>query len=231
MNRFSLLLLSVLVLGLSAQSPEPVDAAAIAKIRDEGLNRSQVMETLFWLTDRYGPRLTGSAEFEEAGDWVLRQLEAWGVQNARKERFAFGRGWSLVKFHATMTEPRVMPIIGLPKAWTPGTNGTFTAEVVRPQIANAEEAEQWRGKLRGRIVLTQPARDVRLLEGPIVLRYEDNPKWLEEAARWPRAWCACGRRPARSSKCRWPGSGTRSPGSSRAGGRSRNSNQARSWCS
>ena len=76
---------------------------------------------MFWLTDRYGPRLTGSPEFEEAGDWAVKQLQDWGVTNVRKERFAFGRGWSLAKFHATMTEPRVMPIIGMPKAWTRGT--------------------------------------------------------------------------------------------------------------
>jgi hypothetical protein len=115
----------------------------------------------------------------------VKQLQTWGVTDVRKERFAFGRGWSLVKFHATMTEPRVMPIIGLPKSWTPGTNGTFNAEVVRPQITNAEEAAAWRGKLRGKIVLTQPARQVRMLEGPIVLRYADNPKWMEEALSMP----------------------------------------------
>jgi hypothetical protein len=137
MKRTTILLLSILavVAGAAAQAPEPVDNAAIAKIRDEGLNRSQVMETMFWLTDRYGPRLTGSKEFEEAGDWA-----------------------------------GVMPIIGLPKSWTPGTNGQHVADVVRPIITNAEEAEQWKGKLRGKIVLTQPAREVRMLEGPIVLR-------------------------------------------------------------
>src|SRR6185503_2787 len=191
MKRSSVLIFSALlliVIGVAAaQAPEPVDSAAIAKIRDEGLNRSQVMETMFWLTDRYGPRLTGSKEFEEAGDWAVKQLETWGVANVRKERFTFGRGWSLVKFHATMTEPRVMPIIGLPKSWTPGTNGTVNADVVRPVITNAQEAEQWRGKLRGKIVLTQPAREVRMLEGPIVLRYADNPKWMEEALSMPPA--------------------------------------------
>ena len=188
MNRHVLVFaLSLLAVAVSAQTPETVDTAAIAKIRDEGLNRSQVMETMFWLTDRYGPRLTGSKEFEEAGDWAVKQLQTWGVANVRKERFQFGRGWSLVKFHATMTEPRVMPIIGLPKSWTPGTNGTFNADVVRPAVTNAQEAEQWRGKLRGKIVLTQPAREVRMLEGPIVLRYADNPKWMEEALSMPPA--------------------------------------------
>jgi len=184
-RRLSLALVFLFAVVLVAQAPEPVDSAAIAKIRDEGLTRSQVMETMFWLTDRYGPRLTGSREFEEAGDWAVKQLQSWGVSNVRKERFTFGRGWSLVKFHATMVEPRVMPIIGLPKSWTPGTKGVFTAEVVRPQIANEQEAAQWRGKLRGKIVLTQPAREVRMLDGDLVLRYTDDPKWIEEALSMP----------------------------------------------
>ena len=173
-----------------AQAPEPVDLAAIAQIRDEGLNRSQVMETLFWLTDRYGPRLTGSPEFEEAGDWAIERLSSWGVQDLRKERFASGPGWSLLNFHATMTAPRVMPMIGTPVAWTPGTAGTVRADVVRPIIGTAADAEKYRGQLRGKIVLTQPARQVRMLEhgdGP-VLRYADQDgKWLEEAMSAPSA--------------------------------------------
>jgi hypothetical protein len=174
----------------AASIVEPVDIAAIAKIRDEGLNRSQVMDSLFWLTDRYGPRLTGSPEYEEAADWTIARLREWGVENLRKERFPSGPGWSLVNFHATMTEPRVMPIIGVPHAWTPGTGGLVTARVVRAEIGNAEQAEQYRGKLRGAIVLTQPARQVRMLEhgdGPVVRYADQNGKWEYEAMTAPSA--------------------------------------------
>ena len=81
-----------------------------------------------------------------------------------------------------------MPIIGLPKSWTPGTNGTFTAPTsCGRRSPTPQDAEKWRGKLRGKIVLTQPAREVRMLEGPIVLRYADDPKWIEEALSMPPA--------------------------------------------
>lgn len=166
------------------QVREPVDAAAIEKIRDEGLNRSQVMDTVFWLTDRYGPRLNGSPEHEEAGDWVMKRLQEWGAVNVRKERFMSGRGWSLVNFHATMLEPRVMPIIGMPRAWTRGTRGVIRANVVRPEIRNAEDAARYRGRLRGAVVLTQPERVVRMLEygDGMVARYDDqNGRWRREA--------------------------------------------------
>jgi hypothetical protein len=177
-------LLSLVPGVFQTRASESVDTATIAKIRDEGLTRSQVMDTIFWLTDRYGPRLTGSPEFEEAGDWAVKRLQAWGLANVHKERFPSGHGWSLLNFHATMTSPRAMPIIGMPKAWTPGTNGTIVADVVRPVITTEVDAAQWRGKLRGKIVLTQSARPVRMYEhgDGDVLRYADqNGKWRDEA--------------------------------------------------
>lgn len=167
-----------------AQTTEPVDPAAIARIREEGFSRSALRDTIFWLTDRYGPRLQGSPEHEEAGDWVIERLREWGVENVRKERFATGRGWSLTAFHATMVEPRVMPIVGMPQAWTPGTDGTIRAEVVRPVIDSAGDAAEWRGRLAGRIVLLQPEREVRMLEhgDGVVVRYDDQDgRWRREA--------------------------------------------------
>jgi hypothetical protein len=77
----------------------------------------------------------------------------------------------------------VQPIIGFPGAWTPGTNGTVTADVVRVQIETDADFDRYRGKLAGKIVLTQPARAVALLEGPIILRMTDAD--FREAATTP----------------------------------------------
>ena len=133
------------------QSPEKLDYAAIAKIRDEGLNRSQVMDHISWLTDVYGPRLTGGPgdhAGERLGD---EEVQEWGLANPHRETFAFGKGWSLVRFHAHMIEPQVQPLIGFPGSWTPGTNGTVTADVVRVQIDSDADFEQLsRASSRGR---------------------------------------------------------------------------------
>ncbi len=184
----AVLLVCAAVGSLTAQSTETVDAAAIAKIRAEGLQHSQVAETMFWLTDRYGPRLIGSPYFEEAGDWAVKELQKYGVQNVHKERWKYGRGWTLTNFHATMTEPRVMPIIGAVKAWSPGTSGTIVADVVRADITDEASAAKYKGQLRGKIVLTQAARTVRMLDqgDGTVLRYSDKDgKWEKEALTMP----------------------------------------------
>jgi hypothetical protein len=153
---------------------EKIDAATVARIRAEGLEHSQTMEHIVWLADVYGPRLEGSPEKEEAAAWAMKKLEGWGLSNVRQQRFPFGKGWSLEHFSAEMIEPRVSPLIAYPKAWTPGTDGPVEAEVVRAEISGKADFAKYRGKLRGKIVLTQPVRMVRMLDGRIVLRMGEN---------------------------------------------------------
>jgi carboxypeptidase Q len=176
-------LVAALVAIPSAESTENLDYATIAQIRDEGLSRSQVMDHIGWLADVYGPRLTGSTGILQASDWALEKFKEWGLASPHREHFQFGRGWSLVRFHAHMIEPQVQPLIGFPASWTPSTRGTITADVVRVQIDSDADFEKYRGKLSGRIALTQPAREVRMLEGLTVSRMGE--KELAEAATTP----------------------------------------------
>jgi hypothetical protein len=167
-----------------AQAPaEKLDLGMIAKIRDEGLKRSQVMDHVSWMSDVYGPRLTGGPGIMQASDWALKKFAEWGLANPHRETFPFGKGWSLVRFSAHLVEPQIEPLIGFPASWTPGTNGAVIADVVRVQIRTEADFEKYRGRLKGKILLTQPARAVRLLEGPIVLRMTD--KDFEEARTVP----------------------------------------------
>src|SRR5436305_1225785 len=93
----------------------------IARIREEGLNHSQVNETLSYLSDVIGPRLTGSPNLRRANEWTRQRLSSWGLVNAHLEAWGpFGRGWSLKRFSAQVIEPQDIPLIGFPKAWTRG---------------------------------------------------------------------------------------------------------------
>src|SRR4051812_3805251 len=104
------LLLALAVPFLLAE--EKVDLAAINRIKTEEFQNSKVLEHAFYLTDVYGPRLTGSPGYKAAADWAIRELTKWGLANARAEKFAFGRGWSNVRFVAHMKEPQYAPLIG-----------------------------------------------------------------------------------------------------------------------
>jgi len=166
-----------------ATQSEKLDYQMLGRIRDEGLARSQVMDHISWLSDVYGPRLTGSPAIQQASEWAMKKFTDWGLSNVHQERWPFGKGWSLVRFSAHLVEPQVQPLIGFPQEWSAGTKGPVSAEVVRVQIANETDFAKYRGKLTGKIVLTQPARLVRMLEGPIILKMTD--KEIAEAQTTP----------------------------------------------
>jgi len=151
-----------LTLPTGTLAQERVDLAAIHRIKHEAFQNSQVMDTLLHLTDHLGPRLTGSPEYKRAADWTVARLKEVGIDNARLDKFDFGKGWSYSRMNLHMIEPSVQPLIGYPLAWTPGTNGTVTAEVVHVPMAQGIDFAKWRGKLKDKIVLIDPARDFPL---------------------------------------------------------------------
>ena len=179
----TLLLLFVLLPGAKfgqqpAQTPAPPSAAQpqqvgqqtpardpndpTERIKDEGMNRSQVMQTLSYLSDVIGPRLTNSPNMKRANEWTRDQMTKWGMANAHLEAWGpFGRGWSLKRFSAQVIEPQGIPLIAYPKAWSPATNGTVTAEVIYFNAKTEADLEKFKGKLKGAIVLTAPLREVK----------------------------------------------------------------------
>lgn len=150
------LVLSLILIGASHASlaEERADLALITKLRDEGANRSKVMETLAVLTDEIGPRLTGSPGLKKAGGWSKDKLAEWGLQNAHVESFApFGRSWTLEKTALRMLAPSGLDLVAIPKAWTPGTDGAQRGKAVYAKLESDEDLAKWKGKLAGAILL------------------------------------------------------------------------------
>lgn len=138
---------------------EPVNLEMIAKIKAEATDNSQVMETMFYLTDVHGPRLTNSPNYEAASQWCVDQLTAWGLENARLEPWGtFGKGWAVKQFSVEMVEPQYLNMIAYPQAWTAGTEGVISGEPVLLDIESEDDLEQYRGKLKGAIVMTRTDR-------------------------------------------------------------------------
>jgi carboxypeptidase Q len=151
---------SAAVLSLAFAAPtlaQAPDLVAINRIYDQGFNHSQVMQTAAHLTDQIGGRLTNSPAMREAERWTQQQYRDWGLSNVHAEPFDFGRGWSIVDVSVRMTEPRPLRLRAIPIAWTPGTNGVISGDVVVAPMTTPADFEAWRGKLRGKIVLvTKP---------------------------------------------------------------------------
>jgi carboxypeptidase Q len=153
---------ALLAAPLAAQWPatEKLDLDAIYRLKEEGLQRSKVMEIESYLTDVYGPRLTGSPNIKEAADWAQKTMKEWGLANVHVETWPFGRGWQNQRFTANAVTPRAYPLVAYPKAWTPGTNGPVTGDAVIAVVNSEKDFDTFRGKLRGKFVLAVPMREV-----------------------------------------------------------------------
>jgi hypothetical protein len=159
-----------------AVAQEKVDTATVSKIKKEGLEKSQVMNILSQLTDIHGPRLTNSPGYKNAAAYSKRALEGWGLANVHNDVWAdeFGRGWSLKKFSLHALSPVYFPVIAYPKAWTPGLKKPITAEAVYLDIKKEEDLANFRGKLKGKIVMFSLPTPVKPGFKPDATRLNDS---------------------------------------------------------
>ncbi|HEY7543278.1 MAG TPA: M20/M25/M40 family metallo-hydrolase [Blastocatellia bacterium] len=174
-KRISILLLFIFVFSPLARAEERVDEQIIARIKTEGFQNSQAMETLFYLTDVYGPRLTNSPNLKAASEWARDQMKKWGMENAQLEPWGtFGKGWSVKKYSAEMSEPQYMNLIAYPKAWSPSTNGTVAGKPILVEVKSKDDFVKYRGKLRGMIVLNGKPQATRGGFAPDATRLTDG---------------------------------------------------------
>jgi hypothetical protein len=189
----ALLLLFTLVVPYAAfgQQPQPpAEDPMITKIKDEGMNRSQIMQTLSYLTDVIGERLTASPNAKRANEWTRDTMTKWGLQNAHLEAWGpFGRGWTLKHFSAQVVSPQDLPLIAYPKAWSPSVkvmsempsmpaakgkkptapaaapapSSTVTADVVFLDAKTEADLDKYKGTLKGKIVLVSQPVEVKAL--------------------------------------------------------------------
>jgi carboxypeptidase Q len=169
------------LLAISAVA-QTIDPAINDKIRAEEKDHSQIMHTMHYLADVYGPRLTGSPNHKAAADWAVKEMTSWGFANAHLEPWDFGHpgwvnerssGYALSPFHDQLTF-KVL-------AWTPSTNGTVTAQVfqlIPPEKPNKDQLTAYldsvKDKVKGRIVLVGKAEIVPVVLEPAPRRMDDK---------------------------------------------------------
>ena len=186
---FAFVCLSVFAVSSVAQTATP--AAVISPVGDPTINdksraeekdHSQIMHTMHFLADVYGPRLTGSPNHKAAADWAVKEMTSWGFANAHLEPWDFGHpgwvnerasGYALSPFHDQLTF-KVL-------AWTPSTKGTVSGQVwqmIPPEKPQKEQLTAYldsvKDKVKGKIVLVGKAEVVPVVIEPTPRRMEDK---------------------------------------------------------
>ncbi len=168
-------LLLATTLALSAAESARVSRDDLDRIRDEGLNRSEVMATAQYLTDVIGPRLTGSPALRRANEWTRDRLVAWGLTNAQLHAWGpFGRGWTLDRFRAELVKPACIPLHAIPRAWSPGLSAPLRAEVLHFYPTNQAQLDAFKDRLAGAIVLTSEIIQIPEPAQPLSTRLTDS---------------------------------------------------------
>jgi len=126
----------------------------VARIKAEGLQRSRALALCRTLTDDIGARLTGSPAHLQAARWALDRFKEWDLADSHLEPYEFGRGWQFEHVSVEMTEPRYLPLIAYPDAWSPATAGVVSGPAIYVGDKTASQVEAMAAQVRGAIVLT-----------------------------------------------------------------------------
>ena len=169
------------LIGLALAAPLTAQTDVEWKIRREAKENSQILSTLHILSDRYGPRLTGSPNLEAASHWAVEQMTEWGLENAHLEPWNFGHpGWANERLTAHIVSPVKDVLTAELLAWTPGTDGVVRAEVVqidRPRLPTREELAIYLStvadKVKDKIVFVGEHETVPVAFDPPTLRRDD----------------------------------------------------------
>ncbi|MEO5800490.1 MAG: M20/M25/M40 family metallo-hydrolase [Gemmatimonadales bacterium] len=184
-SRLRLLALSLCLLGTTAMTGNApqVDWAMVAKIREEGLQHSQVMEFEGYIVDVLGARLTLSEDMKRAQAWLKGELTRIGLVNVAAEPFMdFGVTWDNEYVSVHMLEPDYTPMVGYPISHTPGTEGKVVAQAIIVELMAKADLEKYRGTLKGKAVLVTPpaAIDLVAMTNGVPRRSDEDLRKMEE---------------------------------------------------
>ncbi len=188
--RASLLCFALLINSMSALAQgQALQPAAInpdpdiqARIRKEGMENSQIMRTMHFLTDVYGPRLTGSPNHKAAAEWAIKQMASWGFDNAHLEPWDFGHpGWLNERASGHVISPYKEPLVFEVLAWTPSTSGALTGKIyqmIAPDSLTEGEFKAFlegeKEKVKGKMVMVGKHRVIPVSFEPENKRLTDD---------------------------------------------------------
>ena len=110
------------------------------------------------LTDRIGPRLTGSSQEAKAGEWALQTMRAIGLQNVHGEPWQLERGWRRGYARCELLAPFPLELRVVSYGWTGSTaKRGITAEIVRlDSDALDQEVRKNSGAWAGKVLFLTP---------------------------------------------------------------------------
>lgn len=129
---------------------------------------------LTYLTEQIGARLTGSPNMEKASRWTAEQFKAAGLSNVNLEAWTIANSWTRGPASGRLVAPGEEVLTLATAGWSPSTNGAVRGSVVRVVFEKPQDLEQYKGKLKGAIVLFGRPREMQAPEFPLATPWADG---------------------------------------------------------
>ena len=140
---------------LRAQSVHDTTAIEAVRAIDQEADLLDPLQLVQTLTQRFGPRLTGSDSEHKSAAWVLDELSHAGLSHVHTETWTLNRGWKRLHAYAPLTRPYERQLEVASYGWSGSTHGAVSAEVVLVD-GNATLTEEATRDWRGKAVLVAP---------------------------------------------------------------------------
>lgn len=154
--------------------PDPIaemDAKILAQVKAD---QDTLKSNLEFLTDRIGPRLTGSPQLDRASHWTEERFKEAGLSNAHLESWQIANNWVRGPASAHVTAPVEQSLTVATAGWSPSTKGPTHGRVVGIDAKTIEDMQQYQGKLEGAIVLLGKPMEMVAPGNPLLVPWGDE---------------------------------------------------------
>src|SRR5882757_5070972 len=164
-----------------APKVDPIEAMDTKIIEQVKVDAPMLKADLTYLTEHIGPRLTGSAKLDEASHWTAEQFKAAGLANVHLEDWTIANNWTRGPATGRLVVPTEQALTLAAAGWSPSTTGAVRGPVVGVVFEKVEDLEQYKGKLKGGIVLFGRPRKMVAPEFPLGTPWGESTIPLEHA--------------------------------------------------
>ncbi len=150
-----------------APKPDPIvemDTKILEQVKSD---QAELKSNMKYLTDRIGPRLTGSPQLDRASHWMLERFKELGLSNAHLEPWTIANSWTRGPATGRILAPTEAALTMATVGWSPSTNGTIRGAVMGLAYDKLEDLDKYRGKLKGAIVLLGHPREMEAPGNPM----------------------------------------------------------------
>jgi len=110
--------------------PDNQNDPVLKKIIDYGQNDNQTMKWLDYMTNRFGPRISGTDAYNNGAKWAVSQFHKWGVQAELQEAGEMPVGFDRGSAYGKINSPTEKYLFFTTPAFSAGTKGRQFGEVI-----------------------------------------------------------------------------------------------------